>query len=371
MTDHAPLPPSGASRWVPCPGSIKLEALYPEVEQTEEQREGEAAHWAVEQVLGGHLIDVGVIAPNRWVLDQDMVDGAELMRQAIPERLRPLVHVESRVSMSERIHPGNWGTPDAWCYDAAARTIYLWDYKYGHGFVDVFENLQLADYGAGVRQTLGLNGLDELNHRVEFFIVQPRCWHKEGHVRRWSCQLSDLRVLWNQLQMSAETAMGENPPVNPGPHCKDCRARHACPGLLKDVSHIATVFENAVPMELPDNALAYEVRHLRKLQEKLEARLTGLEADALSRLRQSKVLPGLGLESKPSALAWKVPDDVVIQFGQIYGVNLAKPAAAITPTQALKAGVTEAAINTVAERHPTAPKLVLTDPKQMRRIFSY
>ena len=374
MSDHAPLPPSSADRWVPCPGSIKLEALYPELEETEEQREGTAAHWAVEQVLHGQLVDVGVIAPNGWVLDQDMVDGADLMHGAIPDRLRPIALVESRVSMSQRIHPENWGTPDAWAYDVAARTIYLWDYKYGHGFVDVFENLQLIDYAAGIVQTLGIDGLGETEHRIVFCIVQPRCWHRDGHVRRWTCRISDLRTHWNRLEMSASVAMQENPPVNPGvdgAHCKNCLARHACPALHKDVAGIATNFEIAVPLELSDNALGFEIRQLRRLKAKLEGRLTGLEGDATVRMRQQgKRIPGLGMESKPGRLNWTVPSDTVIALGQLYGLQLGKPPEPITPTQAIEKGLPPEMVLQAAKREPTASKLVLTDAAEMRRIFT-
>jgi len=371
MSKHALIQPSAAHRWTPCPGSIKLEALNPEVEQTEEQREGEAAHWAVEQVLAGQLVAPGLIAPNGWVLDQDICDGAELMPEAIPSRLRPLVFVESRVSMARRIHPENWGTPDAWAYDAPDRTIYLWDYKFGHGFVDVFENLQLADYAAGICETLGLNGLDEQNHRIVFCIVQPRCWHRDGHIRRWTTTVANLRVLWNRLQMSAAVAMEPNPPVNPGDHCDNCRGRHICPGLHKDVSRVATTFELAVPLDLTENALAFEIRHLRRLHAKVEARLTGLEGDATMRMRSGKSVPGFALTSKPSALAWTVPDETVISFGQVYGKSLAKPQKPITPTQALAAGLPEEVIKGIAKREQTAPKLTPVDAAEMRRTFLY
>lgn len=374
MTAHAPIPPSGAHRWEPCPGSIKLEALYPEAEETEEQREGTAAHWAVEQVLSGQLVAPGLIAPNGWVLDQDMCDGAELMPEAIPARLRPLAFVEQRVSMARRIHPLNWGTPDAWAYDAPDRTIYLWDYKYGHGFVDVFENLQLANYAAGICEALQLDGLQEQQHRIVFCIVQPRCWHRDGHIRRWTTNVANLRGLWNRLQMAAAVSQEPNPPVNPGvdgAHCTNCRARHACPALHNQVTRVATVFEHAVPLELSDNALAFEIRHLRRLQAKVQARLTGLEGDATVRLRAGKRIPGMALTSKPSALAWTVPDETVIGLGQVYGLPLAKPPKAITPTQAIAAGLPSEMVQRMAEREQTAPKLTLTDAAEMRRTFLY
>lgn len=366
-TDHAPGAPSSAERWEPCPGSIAMEQAFPETEETPEQREGTAAHWAVEQVLHGHPIAPGLIAPNGWVLDQDMCDGAELMRKAIPDRIRPLCRIEQRVSMAKRIHPNVWGTPDVWAYDPRDKTLYVFDYKYGHGYVEVIENRQLMLYAAGVMEELDL---DDLETRFVLCVVQPRCWHKTGHVRRWSGPLSDLRGPWNRLMMAAEVAFSPDPPTNPGDHCRHCRARHACDALHKHVTRIHDLTERAVPLQMPDNALAYEVRELRRLQDLLKARLTGLEADAEARLRAGKRLAGLALETGNSPLQWTAPAATVINFGRMYGLDLAKPAAPITPTQARAKGLPEAVIKGAARREATAAKLVLSDPMEMRRIFS-
>lgn len=367
LADHAEGAPSGAEIWEPCPGAITMQAAFPETEETPEQREGTAAHWAVEQVLRGQLIDVGLIAPNGWVLDQDMCDGAELMRKAIPDRVRPLCRIEQRVRMARRIHPHVWGTPDVWAYDPRDRTVYIWDYKYGHGYVEVIDNRQLMLYAAGVMEELGL---DDLETRVVLCIVQPRCWHKTGHVRRWSVPMSDLRAPWNRLMMAAETAFGDDPPINPGSHCRHCRARHACPALHKHVTRIHDLVERAIPLEMPDDALAFEIRDRRRLRDLLDAQLTGLEADAETRLRAGKRLQGMALETGVSALQWTAPAATVIGLGRIYGLDLAKPAAPITPTQARAKGLPEEVLKGAARRETTAAKLVMSDPMAMRRIFN-
>lgn len=363
---HAVLAPSSAERWVSCPGSVAMERNYPETEETPEQREGTAAHWAVEQVLHGESIDVGVIAPNGWVLDQDMCDGAELMRKAIPERVRPLCRIEKRVSMARTVHPDNWGTPDVWAYDPRDKTLFMWDYKYGHGYVEVFDNWQLTNYAAGVVEELNL---PDNETRFVACVVQPRCWHRTGHVRRWSVPLSDLRGPWNRLMMAAETAMGDAPPLNPGEHCTNCRARHACPALYKYVSRIHDLAEKAVPMELTDNALAFTIRDRRRLRDLLDAQLTGFEADAEARIRSGKKLTGLALESNPGRERWVAPHAAVISLGQLYGLDLAKPPEAITPNQARAKGLSEAVLKGASKREQTAAKLVLTDPMEMRRLF--
>jgi hypothetical protein len=365
MSEHAPLAPSSAHRWVPCPGSVALEALYPETVQSEPAREGDAAHWALKEACEGRMIAEGQIAPNDWILDEDMVDGAELMRDDIAATgLLPVAHIESRLDPARRIHPKNWGTPDAWAVAAYARKIYLWDYKFGHGLVEVFENWQLANYLALIVERLQLNGLAEQAYTVVMTIVQPRVYHRDGHVRRWTVPLTDLRGMWNRLHSSAEAAFCDKPPLQTGEHCDHCRARHACPALHKDVTRIATHFETAAPLELPDNALGYEYRQLKRLEAILTARLTGLEADAESRLRRGARIPWLSLTSAPGREHWTVDDaTAATMFG-------AKPPKPVTPNQARKAGIPAAMVDPFTKREQTAGKVTLVTTDQVRRIFT-
>lgn len=366
MSEHAPLAPSSAARWVNCPGSVRMEAAYPVPEETPEQREGTAAHWAVEQVLRGQVVAEGHIAPNGCVLDVDMVDGAELMRSSIPPGVAPLLRIEQRVSMAERIHPDCWGTPDVYAYDPRTRVVHLYDYKYGRGYVEVIENFQLIAYGAGVLATLGLHDLDVT---FEFVIVQPRCWHPSGNVRRWRIAASYLRAQWNRLQMAAEAAMGDDPPLNPGTHCEHCRARVGCVANHRHVSRLFDYAERALPVEMPDNALAFALRELIELEKLLKARRIALEEDAASRLRAGRRLPGFALESKAGAREWTADAQTVIGFGRMYGLDLAKAPEPITPTQALKKGLPAYIVENASRRPDGAAKLVQSDPHEMRRMF--
>jgi hypothetical protein len=364
VSEHALLAPSASPRWVKCPGSVALSALYPETEQGEPAREGDAAHWALSEAMHGRMIAEGQIAPNGWVLDEDAIDGAEMMRDDIEATgLAPLAHIEVRLGPSRRIHPDNWGTPDAWAADTLRRILYIWDYKFGHGLVEVFENWQLVNYAALIVERLQLNGLHEQSWTVVSNIVQPRVYHRDGHVRRWQVPMTDLRGMWNSLGMAAEAAMGPNPPLQAGPHCKHCPARHACPTLHKEVSVISTHFETAAPLELPDNALGYELRELYRVRGILEARIAGLEVDALSRLRQGRSVPWLTMTSAPGREHWTLDDaTAAAMFG-------AKPPKPITPNQARKAGMPAEMVAPFTRRDQTAAKVTLVNTTDARRTF--
>ena len=103
--------PSSRARHIQCTQSITLEAQFPETEETEEQREGTAAHWAVSEMLSGRLVDVGQIAPNGYVLTHEMMLGADLTYDDVCKALAPYGlkphqgQIEQRVRI-EREHRG-------------------------------------------------------------------------------------------------------------------------------------------------------------------------------------------------------------------------------------------------------------------------
>lgn len=76
MSDHAPLPPSSAARWVQCGRSPSLEAAFPQ-EDTDATREGTAAHWVLSELLGDRMVEVGQLDPNGTPVDRDMILAAE------------------------------------------------------------------------------------------------------------------------------------------------------------------------------------------------------------------------------------------------------------------------------------------------------
>lgn len=361
---HAALAPSSAERWVPCPGSVSMSLLYPEEEETESAREGTAGHWAACEEAAGRGAAEGQVTPEGWVLDADQIDGAELFAKHLPERIMKVALLEQRLEMPQ-IHVQNWGTTDLAAVDVAEQKAYISDYKYGHGIVEVVDNWQLIDYAAGLANRVPAIGP---GWTFELAIVQPRAFHRDGHVRRWRVSYSTLALRWESMAFAAEEATSLDPRLQTGPHCTHCRARHACPALHNDVSQIANRLEVAAPLELPDEALGFELRQLYRMQGLLDSRITGLEAEAEARMRAGRGLPWLTLESKPGRENWKVSPTGVIEVGKLYGLDLSK-VGAITPLQARKKGLPEVVTKALAARESTSMKLAVVKQADIRRIF--
>lgn len=368
---HALLAPSSATRWEACAGSVMLSAMYPD-EETEETLAGDASHWGGFQLLDGHIIAAGQVAPNGVVLTDEMIEGAELYVAAVDARLqacglpRVALHTEERISIPS-IHSQNWGTPDAWFYAPRMATLDVFDYKYGHRFVDEFENWQLIDYTCGILDQLGIDGLGDQTLIVNLHIVQPRCYQAAGQVRTWSIRASALRPYFNKLRNAAEAAMLPNATCTPNPECLDCKARHACKALQRDGYRSAQISTDSIPVEMPGDALGLELHFLRNAAVRLKGRITGLEQQVESRLRAGERIPYSAMVSVQSREKWSKPITEVLALGELFAIDISKNDA-ITPKQAIAAGI-PADVVRMYSAQSSGMKLEADDGREARKVF--
>lgn len=372
MSDHSILAPSALAITMACSGSVQLSRLYPEVSDSQDAMEGTASHWAGSEQLDGQLVDVGQVAPNGITLDVDMVEGADLYVQAVRDIVPVGGHVEQRVDITF-IHPLMWGTPDFWYFDPVQRILYVFDYKYGRRFVEVFENWQLIAYAAGIINTLDL---DDLTISVHFTIVQPRSYHRDGPVRTWRVRGDALRPLINKIAGAAEAAVLHDGTFNPralcrvNPGCRDCTGRRACVTLQTAGMADVDLAGAPIPFDLPPAAVGAELRMIQHAIANLTARASGLEEQAKAAMMSGTDVPWFRLENSQGREKWTKPTREVLALGALLGLDLAKPAEAITPTQARKLGLPAQLTTTYAGRSAGEMKLVPDDGHKARKAFS-
>jgi hypothetical protein len=240
------------------------------------------------------------------------------------------LHIESRVHMRQLVHPDNWGTPDAYLIDMPGKTIYIWDYKYGHGYVSERDNWQMIDYAAGVRETYGLNGPFD----VVMTIYQPRYYGPEGQLRTYRMPAHELAERIDTLRWAAQSASPRAQAVT-GPECFHCSGRAACDAFARQVNRIGVVAMRTTP-DLPTPAsMGLELRWLHEAQKYLKARVTALEEMVTAHPDGTGyvVEQGFGREK------WTVPPEEVFALGDLMGLEFRRPPEAITPAQAVKLGL--------------------------------
>lgn len=353
---HSKLAPSNAARRMACAGSREMEERYPETSESAASREGTAAHWVAQQYLIGNY-ECGEFAPNGEPITNEMHEGADLYEHEIKWRCKDpeQLHIEERVDISS-IHPDCWGTPDCWF--VIENTLYLFDYKFGHGYVEVYENWQLLEYAVGIMDTL--SGITE----VTLVLVQPRCYVAEGPVRSWVLTPGALAAYKQRLIKSEHEAAATGAECTPSPECLHCRARHACGALEKTTMRYVDLMNAGGSNELTSLQLARELKHLHEAQHLMTARITGLEEQAKNLIMKGEILPGYRLESSLGREHWTHSPDEIITLGELMGLDLSKPREAITPAQARKLGLEPEVIAAYSERKAGSLKLVKDDKAQ-------
>ena len=247
------------------------------------------------------------------------------------------------------------------------------DYKFGHRFVDEYENDQGVAYIDGLVDVLAAKfgegrGLFDQRLKVNFTVIQPRCFYKGSPVRTWSVMASDLRGHRNQLANAAGVALAPNPPAVTNSECGDCPGRHACPALQKAAYHDAEFAVKSSPVELPPAAASLELKMLERSLERLQARVEGMRETVAVYIRQGHSVPWHRAEQGYGRQQWTMPVDQVLAMGSLMGVDLSKPGVK-TPKQALKSGVDEAVIKAYSITPLGSIKLVPDNPADARRVF--
>ena len=332
---HAKLSPSGAHRWMRCPGSVVLEARYPD-SSSAYAREGTAAHELAALVLESPPATAQDYVGKRiayddhgedvqWPITQDMADYVDdyvkLVRERaegatlMVERKLPIGHITGEASAT--------GTSDVVIIDHANSEIVVIDLKYGMGVrVSAEENEQTQLYALGALEEYSVLG--DFAH-VSMLIHQPRL----NHVSEWTITVEQLLAFAKSASFAAgqcdlaRSLDGEDALagfLSPGEkQCRFCKAKATCPALRAEITEVvggssaatpdefAEFLPEPVDMQTGDNYLPIAMAKVGMVEDWCKA----VRAEVERRLLAGQNVDGYKLvEGKRGPRKWSDADDI-------------------------------------------------------------
>lgn len=259
---HALLGPSGASRWLECTPSARLEEQFPDSSSSAAE-EGTIAHALAELKL---RLAIGEIAEDLFNAELEKLVASPYynadMREHTSEYATVVLEtfaaaqratsdaqlfIESRLDLTEYI-PEGFGTSDA--VIVADDRLEVIDLKYGKGVaVDARENKQMMIYALGA---LSAHGILYDIKRVRMTIYQPRI----GNYSSWECSVEELKKFAKEVVIpKARLAFQGGGDFVSGAHCRFCRAKCRCRAYAEAQLEVAK-YEFRAPALLSDAEIA-------------------------------------------------------------------------------------------------------------------
>lgn len=372
---HAPLPPSSAHMWGPggCPASMQMQSRQPEQEETEASREGTAAHWLMEQTLLKLVVPADAIAPNGVPINDEMREAIQEIVRDIEDTVKGAQsgdywQCEMRVSAAKMIHPDNWGTPDVFFVQHSRKTLHIWDFKYGHRYVDEYQNWQMIDYAAAIFETEGIADWREWS--VTITIAQPRCYNGESSLREWFTDGATLAPLFETLAVAARAASQPDAICKTGAYCLDCTAAFDCPALQRLGGAVMQFTHGQGSLGMEPSAIGLELKMLADAESIVKARRQALEVKAQELLNQSIAVAHHKIDWTKPRLAWvKDRQAEAANLMAALGLDVQLGVALPTPQQCMKSGIDEAVISPYTVKPPASQKVVRVEDRHADKVF--
>lgn len=294
---HSILSPSGASRWMACTPSARLEENFPDT-TSDAAEEGTLAH-ALSELLIRHKLkwitktefnkELKKIETDKFY-SGSMFEYADDYSSFVIQRFNEAkkhtsdaeLFIEQKIDLT-RFIPEGFGTGDA--FIVADGVLEFIDLKYGKGVkVNAFENKQMTIYALGAYLEFSI--LYDIQS-VRMTIYQPRIDNISDPYELSVKELLDWAE--NELKPKADMAFKGEGKYVPGDHCRFCKAKAMCKAnAQKQMKPITSNhYKN------PDLMNKLDVAYIVKEADAIKKWLTSVEDFALSEALKGEEFEGL------------------------------------------------------------------------------
>jgi hypothetical protein len=292
---------STAKRVIACPGSVKLVQQMPPRPSSRYADEGTLCHTIMEAVLTQDR------QPEDFIGDKlgDVTVSRELIETKIRPALEALDLIDPNFDMTYECEavvgfgdalPGVFGSADL--VGRMGDTAIVLDWKFGDGVdVAVKENPQAMFYAAAAMRTPKVAWAFKDAKHIECVIVQPTA---ATPIKIWTTTPDRIRAFERQLFAAVKEALGPDPSMQSGDHCRWCAAKPVCPLLTGAVDRARKTSLQSI-----DAARLGEMLEQAPL---IEDYLAEVRALAQHMLEEGVPVPGFKLVQKRAIRQW-VNDD--------------------------------------------------------------
>lgn len=323
---HALLSASGASRWLNCTPSAKLEDEYGDKSTSSYAAEGTLAHELAELYLRKDVLENISEVDFEKSLEDIMANELfnDEMLEVVPTYTDycedqyieakknndyAIIEIEQKLDLTEYV-PESFGTADTIIISDGLMEII--DLKYGKG-IPVYAdwNKQLMLYALGALRKY--DTMYDINE-VQVTICQPRI----NNISSWQISVKELlRWAEDELKPTAVMAFNGEGELNAGDWCRFCAVRNQCKKLYEQQFEIAK-HEFAEPQLLTDEDIADIVQRTPKL---IEWANSVAEYAKKKAIEECKQWPGLKLVEGRSRRKWidesKALETIFEQFPEL------------------------------------------------------
>lgn len=314
---HAILSASGASRWLACTPSARLEEEYGIKTTSPFAKEGTLAHEIAELMLRKTVFEnmsepefnsqLDVLIENE-LFSEDMIDYvsqyvdycAQQYHAAKVNDIFSNIYIEQKLDLTDYI-PDSFGTGD--CCIIGGNTLEIIDLKYGKGVPVYAEwNKQLMLYALGAITAFSI----EYNiENVCMTIVQPRL----NNISSFGMSIDEL-LDWaeTELKPKAQLAFEGKGELVAGDHCKFCSVKNQCRALYEEQMELAK-YDFKEPSFLTDEEISDILLRSSKFTEWINGIVAYAQEKAIS---GEKSWPGFKVVEGRSNRIW-VNSDIVAE----------------------------------------------------------
>lgn len=386
---HSSLGASSAYRWMACPGSVALSKQAPKLGSSKYAAEGTVAHEICELCLKtgkdayqyiGDVFSTEVENKTAQIeVTEDMAEAVQVYVDFVRDRKDSLDGSELKVEVGfdlGHIYEGMFGTNDA-CIIQPWGKLVIVDYKHGAGVaVEAENNKQLKYYGLGAGYEL-----DYEFEEIELVIVQPRAFHKDGPIRKFTMTKDELLEFGQELKEAAEKTADPKAKLVSGDHCGWCPAAPICTYKKeKYAESIVAAFQDPtdtiVGLGDPEKFSIEDTVEAMKFAEVILGEATkwakAVNAHALHMAEKGEELDGFKLvKGRKGNRKYNSEDEVANLFKEEYGEAIFEPKKVKSPAQLEKVigkGKLDHLVHQPEGRYKLVP--VASDSKQVKAPMS-